>query len=201
MSIRIDRRIFLAALSCYWVVRPVLADDEQIGEDDGEVWLTIGGSDEDKAKTRIVIWRVTPVAGGWTEFQVKDLDGTKISIEADNPSASVKPKDDNGNQTGRVNQTGDDATHNRVRVKLPPGEYHVFIDNPKFLGDWTPGTLTVGGKFVVRKASEGKPTKIKLDVSAGIVAIKPQDQPPPHKGAEGGNEPIPGRDRGEVSRD
>jgi hypothetical protein len=198
MNTKIDRRVFLAALSCFSLIAPALADDKGAKSDDGELWITIGGGQQDKAKYRIVVYQVFEERSGRRLVLVNDLDKKPIEINADDPGASVKPKDDDGNPTGRVTQTGNDAEANRVRIKLPPGNYQVRVFD-RTTNHAYPAYET--SPFVVRPGSQDKATKVKVDVSSGISVVKPQDRMPEAKGANGGNEPMPGRDKGDISND
>jgi hypothetical protein len=198
MSATMDWRGLLAVLVCFWFTEPALADDKEAKSDDGEVWITIGGSAADKRNGVITIYRAYTDGQGTAYVRVKDKDtdpeGSGVTIEANDPGAAVAPRDDDGNPTGRVSQSGNDVELNRVRIKLPPGEYRIYAGDGKNLHFDT-------GIIVVRPGSEGKPTKLRLDFSTGITIVKPQDRAPAHKGAEGGNEPLPGRDRGNISND
>lgn len=200
MSTRMSRRTFLAALSICAAVRPAIADDQPAKADDGELWVTIGGSAKDKSKYKIVIYSsyVNDQGQNTTDALVMDTDGKGLSFEASDPGAAMK-KDANGNPTGRITQVEKDGDSFRVKIKLPPGNYKVTVweKKPGFSAD-NPDFETP--PLVVRPGSEGKATKVVVDTAAGAAVAKPKDVVPKYK-SEIGNDLLPGGDRGEISHD
>lgn len=199
MRVAISRRTFLAALPICAAIRPAIADDQPAKADDGELWITIGGSAKDKSKYHIVIYyaHVNEKGQNTSDALVFDVDGKGLAFQASDPGAAVK-KDADGNPTGRVTQVEKDGDSFRVKIKLPPGNYKVTVwDNAK-KGEDDPAFETP--PLVVRPGSEGKATKVTVDTAVGAAVAKPKDVVPTYKN-EIGNDLLPGRDGGEVSHD